>query len=75
MDLPTMTSGTAVEPMRVALVQIFDGAGPRVLPLAPKESAPPGSALVVLVPASAEDASRVVSMLGVDPEERGNRRK
>ncbi|MBW2456217.1 MAG: hypothetical protein JRI68_16985 [Deltaproteobacteria bacterium] len=72
---PTMTSGTAIKPMRVALVQIFDGAGPRVLPLAPKEPAPPGSALALLVPASRKDASRVASMMGVDPKDGGDRRK
>lgn len=72
---PTMTSGAALEPMRVALVQIFDGAGPRVLPLAPKEPAPPGAALALLVPASREDASRVASMMGVDPKDGGDRRK
>jgi len=71
----TKTSVTALDPMRVALVQIFDGAGPRVLPLAPEEAAPPGAALALLVPASREDAQRVRSMMGVVPEDRERRKK
>jgi hypothetical protein len=69
----TLPALTSVDPSRVALVQVFDGGGPRVLPLAPDEEAPPGSAVALLVPSSREDARRVASMLGAKPDGRDKR--
>ncbi len=65
----TLRAATSVDARRVALVQIFDGGGPRVLPLAPGESAPAGAAVALLVPASPEDDRRVASMLGITADD------
>ncbi len=69
----TQPALTSVDPSRVALVDVFDGGGPRLLALSAEEAAPPGSAVALLVPASREDARRVASMLR--PRRGGDRNK